>query len=40
MPLTLPTGFNLINGVFELAFIKPGSDPQTGTLAQTRFVLN
>jgi len=40
MPLTLPTGVNLINGVFELAFIKPGSDPQTGTLARTRFVLN
>ncbi|TNF91324.1 MAG: molecular chaperone [Gammaproteobacteria bacterium] len=40
MPLTIPEGFNLANGVFELAFIKPGSDPQTGTLAQTRFVLN
>jgi hypothetical protein len=40
MPLTIPTDVNLVNGVFELAFMKPGSDPQTGTLARTRIVLN
>lgn len=40
IPLTIPPGFELANGVLDLTFVKSGSDPQAGALAQTRLVLN
>lgn len=40
MPLTIPPGFQLADGVLDLSFVKSGSDPQAGMLAQTRLVLN
>ena len=40
MPLTLPPGFKLANGVLDLAFVESGADIEFGILAQTRLVLN
>lgn len=40
MPLNLPLGVNLLNGVLDIAFIESGSDAESGTMARTRLVLN
>ena len=40
MPLNLPAGYSLANGVLDIAFLAPGTDAATGTLASTRIVLN
>lgn len=40
MPLRVPPGVGLIDGVLEIVFIKPGADIESGTLAQTRLGLN
>ncbi len=40
MPITVPTGFQLSNGVIDIVFIKSGSDAESGKMAQTSLVLN
>jgi hypothetical protein len=40
MPLTVPPGFNLVDGTLDIVFLKPGFDIESGTLAETRLVLN
>ena len=40
MPLNLPAGFSLANGVLDITFLAPGTEAATGTLASTRIVLN
>ncbi|MEM7563552.1 MAG: fimbria/pilus periplasmic chaperone [Pseudomonadota bacterium] len=40
MPLSLPSGINLLKGKLDVYFIESGTDIESGTLAQTSLVLN
>ncbi len=40
MPLIVPAGFELSNGVVDIVFIKSGSDAESGNLAKTSLVIN
>jgi len=40
MPLNLPADLKLENGEVDLAFLKPGANEKSGTLARTLIILN
>ena len=39
MPVTLPSGYNLVDGTVDMVFLESGASEESGTLARTRLML-